>query len=112
VISDYSRKRVILDERTPAMKPAEYDMSGMFVLASGPALRTFVVRELVTGRPAEAAGIAVGDTIVSVNGQPAAALTLGGLRQLMKAGDRRTARIELERGGARRNVELRLRRLL
>ena len=112
VTFDYTRKRVILEERIPAVKPAEYDMSGMFLLASGAELRTFVVSELVKGGPAEAAGIAAGDTIVSVDGQRATVLTLGRLRELLKSGDGKVVRVELERAGTGRSVDIRLRRLL
>ncbi|MFL5563344.1 MAG: aspartyl protease family protein [Gemmatimonadaceae bacterium] len=112
VIFDYSRKRVILEPRTPVVPPAAYDMSGMFLLASGSDLRTFVVRELVQGGPAEAAGIAVGDTLVALDGQPATAVTLGSLRQRLKAGDGREVRIEVARGGGRSVHVVRLRRLL
>ena len=112
VIVDYSRKRVILEARTPAVKPAGYDMSGMFLLAYGPGLRTFVIHDLAPGGPAEHAGLAVGDTVLSVNGQPAATLTLGGVRQLLKSGDGRAVPVEVSRSGTRATHVVVLRRLL
>ena len=112
VIFDYARKRVILEPRDPAVGAAAYDMSGMFVLASGADRKTFVVRTLVTGGPAEQAGIAVGDTIVSVNGQPASSLALGALRELLKGGDGRVVRLGIEHAGTSRSVDITLRRLI
>lgn len=112
VIFDYARKRVILEARTPAMRPAEYDMSGMFLLASGEDLKTFVVRELVKGGPAEEAGIEAGDVVVALDGEPTAAMTLGSVRQRLKSGAGRAIRIEVERGRARSIHVVTLRRLV
>jgi hypothetical protein len=112
VIFDYARQRVILEPRTPAMKPAEYDMSGMFLLASGPELRTFVVHDLVKGGPAEQAGLAVGDTIIAIDGGPARSLTLGAVRERLKSGEGRIVPVEVRRRGASMRLDVRLRRLL
>lgn len=87
-------------------------MSGMFLLAEGADRTTYVVRELVRGGPAERAGIEVGDTLVALDGQPTAAITLGSVRQRLKAGDGREVRVEVERGGRRGERVVRLRRLL
>jgi hypothetical protein len=57
-----------------------YERSGMFVVNSG----TFVVAGVRPGTPASAAGIVKGDTIVSLDGTPAAQLTLGLLRDAFR----------------------------
>jgi hypothetical protein len=112
VIFDYPRHQLILEPRTPAIPLAEYDMSGMFLLAEGADRLTYVVGELVKGGPAERAGIAVGDTLVALDGEPAAAITLGSVRQRLKAGEGREMRIEVARGGRRSVHVVTLRRLL
>ena len=112
VIFDYPHHQLILEPRTPAVALAEYDMSGMFLLAEGADRLTYVVRELVRGGPADQAGIAVGDKLVSLDGQPTAAITLGSVRQRLKAGDGREMRVEVARGGRRSVRVVRLRRLL
>ena len=110
VIFDYRHERLILEPRTPPVPPADFDMSGMFVLAEGPDRRTLVIRDVVEGGPAEAAGLLVGDTIVAIAGRAAAELRLSSVRQMLRAGDGREVAVEISRGGARRNVTVRLRR--
>jgi len=112
VIFDYSRSRVILEPRVPPAAAAEYDMSGMFLLAEGPDRSRYVVSDMVKGGPAEEAGIAIGDTIVAVNGTPARSLTLGAIRRALKTGAGREVRLEVERGGRRSTRVVRLRRLV
>lgn len=112
VIFDYPHHQLVLEPRVPAIPIAEYDMSGMFLLAEGADRSTYVVGDLVKGGPAAAAGIAVGDELISVDGQPTAAITLGSVRQRLKAGAGRALRVEVEREGTRTVHVVTLRRLL
>jgi hypothetical protein len=112
VIFDYARKRVIFEPRDPAPGPAAYDMSGMFVLATGADRKTFVVRSLVDGGPAAQAGITVGDTIVSVDGRPSAGMTLDRLRRILKQRDGVTVDVVTEHDGVRAIRAITLRRLI
>ena len=112
VIFDYPHHQLVLEPRTPAVPPAEYDMSGMFLLAAGAERSRYVVGDLVKGGPADAAGIEVGDELISLDGQPTAAITLGSVRQRLKAGAGRAVRVEAGRGGRRITAVITLRRLI
>ena len=112
VIFDCPHHQLVLEPRVPAIPIAEYDMSGMFLLAEGADRSRYVVGELVKGGPAAAAGIEVGDELVSLDGQPTAAITLGSVRQRLKAGAGRALRVEVERDGERTVHVVTLRRLL
>lgn len=112
VIFDYAHHQLILEPRTPPVPVSEYDMSGMFLLAEGADRSRYVVGDLVKGGPADEAGIEVGDELISLDGQPTAAITLGSVRQRLKAGEGRVVRVEVGRGGARSTRVVRLRRLL
>ncbi len=80
VTFDYRGRRLLLRPRRPALPTLECDMSGIFVTASGPALRTFAVADVATGSAAANGGIRVGDRIVSIGGRDAGAMTLGDVR--------------------------------
>jgi C-terminal processing protease CtpA/Prc len=112
LIFDYPHSRLILEPREPAVPPSEHDMSGMYLLADGPDLRRFVVREIVPGGPAAQAGVQVGDLIVAAGGRTAASLTLSALRRLLRSRDGRDVALDVERGGARLTLTVRLRRLV
>ncbi|HET9003468.1 MAG TPA: aspartyl protease family protein, partial [Gemmatimonadaceae bacterium] len=112
VIFDYAHHQLILEPRTPPVPVAEYDMSGMFLLAEGADRSRYVVGDLVKGGPADEAGIEVGDELISLDGQPTAAITLGSVRHRLKAGEGRVVRVEVGREGARTMRLVRLRRLI
>jgi membrane-associated protease RseP (regulator of RpoE activity) len=99
VIFDYSRHRLILEQREPAVAAAEYDMSGMFVVSEPLDHHRFVVHEILANGPAAAAGVAVGDRIISVDGLPAAQLTLGELRNVLRSQPGRVVELTVEREG-------------
>lgn len=98
VIIDFARSRMILEPGREIAAPFAADMSGLLLSARGEALDTIFVRHIASGSPAEAAGLRVGDTILSVDGEPAARLGLDGLRTSFM----RSGRYELgiERAGA------------
>jgi hypothetical protein len=78
VILDYSRSRVILERNRKAFG----DLSGLEIVAEPPRFRTFVVNAVDDNSPAAAAGIQEEDTILAIDGQSTARLTLRELRRL------------------------------
>ena len=70
-----------------------------------------VIKNVLAGSPAAAAGLALDDEVLSVDGDPVAGLTLDAIRaRLRRAGQR--IRLEIRRGDATRTVELALRALI
>lgn len=76
VVLDYAHARMILEPNTHLADPSEYDMAGMMLMALGDDFHDLRVHAVLPDSPAAAAGIRDGDRITSVDGQPAAQLTL------------------------------------
>ena len=86
-ILDYSRSQMIL-ERNGNFSSGK-DLSGIEIVAEAPRFRTYVVNNVDQDSPAAAAGVHEEDTIVAVDGRPAARFTLRELRRLFaQAGER------------------------
>jgi aspartyl protease/PDZ domain-containing protein len=79
-ILDYSRSRIIL-ERNQSVSTTK-DLSGLDIVAEPPRFRTYVVNGVAADSPAAAVGVQEEDTIIAVDGQSTARLTLRELRQL------------------------------
>ena len=80
MILDYSRSQMIL-ERSQGVSTTR-DLSGLDIVAEPPRFRTFVVNSVAADSPAAAVGVQEEDTIVAVDGQPTARLTLREVRRL------------------------------
>jgi len=86
-ILDYSRSQMIL-ERSQIVSTTR-DLSGLDIVAEPPRFRTYVVNSVAADSPAAVVGVQEEDTIVAVDGQPTARLTLKELRRLFtQAGER------------------------
>ena len=102
-ILDYSRSQMIL-ERNQNVSTAK-DLSGLDLVAEPPRFTTFVVNSVAADSPAAAVGVQEEDTIVAVDGQPTASLTLRELRRLFtQAGERA---LSVRRGS--KTIRLRMR---
>ena len=87
MILDYSRSQIIL-ERNQSVSTTR-DLSGLDIVAEPPRFRTYVVNGVAADSPAATVGVQEEDTIVAVDGQPTARLTLRELRRLFtQAGER------------------------
>jgi len=111
VVFDYARERIVLEARTDLAAPFEVDMSGLFLTAPPPEFDRPTVSSVLDGSPAAAAGLAPGDEILSIDGEPASGMTLDALRALLKR-EGETRRLEVRRGAVRLTVDLHLRRLV
>ena len=97
-------------EPSPAFaEPYETDMSGM-TLAAAPG-QPVSVEYVVSGGPAANAGIAPGDTLLSVDGRRADAESLDDIRATFTT-DGARRRLTLRRGATTREVVLTLHRLI
>ena len=80
MILDYSRSKIIL-ERNENVSTIR-DLSGLEIVAEPPRFRTYIVNSVAADSPASAVGVQEEDTIMAVDGQSTARLTLRELRRL------------------------------
>ncbi|MGB8700660.1 MAG: aspartyl protease family protein [Thermosynechococcaceae cyanobacterium] len=82
-ILDYPQRQMILEPyATPPIANAyEYDLSGLWLQATGPQLNTYRIGAVYANTPAAAAKIQPGDVLKQIDGQPATQFSLAQLRQ-------------------------------
>ena len=111
VIFDHPRQRILLEPNTAFATPYDYDMSGTFLLGQGDDFKSFLVWRLFPNSPATEAGLAEGDVITSVDGKPAAKLTLEEVRRALR-GAEREVELGVKRGEQAMTVRVKLRKLV
>ena len=106
VILDFGRQQATFEPNAQLGDADEADGTGMRIWARGADLRSYYVRSVVPGSPAQEAGVRAGDSLVSVGGQPAGKLTMeeigrrtrgsGGLALVFdRAGEKRDVRLSM-----------------
>lgn len=98
LIVDYSRSRVILESRARFDVPDTVDGSGLTLASADSAGSAWRVNTVLAGSAGARAGIHTGDEVVGIDGQPAAALPFGRIRELLRA-DGVTRRLAVRRAG-------------
>jgi hypothetical protein len=111
VVFDYAHQQLILAPNLHINELEEEDKSGITIIAKGPALKQFEVAAVQPGTPGAHAGIQKGDIIAGIDGEPAADLTLVGIRELFRETGR-TCKLAIERNGQTLQVSISLRRSL
>jgi PDZ domain len=95
VILDYPHRQLILE--TPQVAPPpiyDYDLSGLWLAASGPQLNRYKVGAVTKNTPAQRAGVQIGDEIIAINNRAVSELTLVQVRQtLSQSGQEVTLRL-------------------
>ncbi|MBZ5588098.1 MAG: aspartyl protease family protein [Acidobacteriia bacterium] len=81
VTFDYGRQRLIFEPNANSSRPDTYDRAGMWINRG---TEGFDVVDVVAGGPAEAAGLKVGDRIISIGGTPARDLSLPVVRERLR----------------------------
>jgi len=112
VIFDYPGQRMILEANANFNEPYEFDMSGLFVIAEGPALNPFKIYSIVQNSPGFDAKLRLGDVIEKIDGRPASSFTLEQVRQIFKEGEGKTHILGIRRGEKLWESKIRLRRLI
>jgi len=103
---DYAHQTLWLQPNALAATPEVFDRSGLWISRAGDG--GIAIADVATGSAAADAGLAVGDEIVSINGQPARGIELYALRERFKGpvGTRFELRLHSEHGD--RTVVLKL----
>ncbi len=108
VTFDYSHQTLYLNRLSPPPADAgRFDRSGMWINASTGA---YEVKSIAANSPAAQAGLAEGDLITSLNGEPAVAEHLSDARTMLRALPAGTEiAVTYQRGGAEQRTTLKLR---
>jgi len=102
---DYARQTLTLAPNAQFAIHETYDRSGTFLLAPGGKITVVDVR---AGTPAAAAGLARGDTIVSIDGKDAGAMGLAAVRDAFRGADGTAIVLSVTGAGGARTVTLTL----
>lgn len=108
LVFDLRRQRLLVQPARSIARPFEYDMTG-FDLSPGE--QGLAIVSVHDGSPASAAGLEVGDTVLAVDGRPAAEWDFFDLMQLFRR-EGATLSLVVARRGHRREVTLTLRPLV
>lgn len=111
VTFDYPDRQLFLEPYATPVADFDYDMSGLFLVSAGPDFKRVTIQSVADGTPAQEAGLVKGDEIVTVDGRKAGTLSLDQIRDLLKK-DGATCVLGIARGEERREVRLKLRRLV
>ncbi|HEV2617330.1 MAG TPA: PDZ domain-containing protein [Candidatus Acidoferrales bacterium] len=84
VILDYPEQTVIFEPNAHFGDLFIADMSGMVLVATPPDFRAFGVARVIEKSPAELAGIAVGDMLEKIDGNPASEYSLNDIRSVFR----------------------------
>jgi len=84
LILDYPEQFAILQPNPHFTDSFVADMSGLVLVASPPDFRAFGVARVIANSPAAAAGIAVGDMIEKIDGNPASEYSLSDVRAILR----------------------------
>jgi hypothetical protein len=106
---DYSRRRLIAERSAAYGRRDTYDRSGMW-LGQDAGKPDFVVVDVMAGGPAAAAGLAIGDHVVAIDGRATSGLLLPTARLKMRTDSVGTAvQLRVVRSDSARNVTIVLR---
>ena len=84
IVLDYPEQFVIFEPNAHFNDLFVADMSGLVLVATPPDFRAFGVARVIEKSPAELAGIAVGDMLEKIDGNPASDYTLNDIRALLR----------------------------
>jgi hypothetical protein len=110
VTLDYQHKRMIFEPHAGTNTPFEADMAGAGLILND-SLTAIVVDYLVPGMPAAEAGLMVGDSVMTIDGQPASAALLRETRKRFRRDGERIV-LRVKRGEETKEITFTTRRLI
>ncbi|MFY9572414.1 MAG: PDZ domain-containing protein [Blastocatellia bacterium] len=110
LILDYGRNRIILEPNASFKDVIGPALSGVKIFAAGSDYKTFRIDELLEDSPATEAGLQKDDIILSVDGRPAAELTLSTMLETLNKPA--PHKLSVRRGGQTLQITLTARRLI
>jgi PDZ domain-containing protein len=111
LVLDYSGQFFFLEPNPRLLDIFTGDMSGLGLIAIPPDYRSYEIAQVMPGSPASDSGFAVGDILVSIDGNPASDSTLDDVRALLRQEDS-THKITVQRGGKSVDLTIKLKRLI
>lgn len=112
VVFDYEKNLIALKKNSQFDQPFEYDMSGIYPIATGPGLNIFKIHRIAKNSPAEAAGLKAGDIINAIDKQDTTKMTLEQIKKILKSEAGRKLNLQISRGGKPLQISLTLKRLI
>ncbi len=105
VTFDYPHYQMLLAPNAAYSAPFNYDRSGLFLIDNAGAHTVLGVRD---GTAGATAGLAKGDVIMSIDGKPAASMTLAQIRTVFSSASGTTIRLHVKNASGERDVTLTL----
>lgn len=112
VAFDYPSSTLYLKKNHQFKRRFEYNLSGLDIIAHGPGYKTFEVVHVASNTPAESAGMAVGDIIISIDGKGAAEMDLDGINSFFRSKQGSFVNIIVLRKGNLQQFKFKLKRLV
>ncbi len=84
---DYPHRRLLITPNRDFSERFEFDMGGLLLRAADTKFDRFLVRQVVPGSPAMAAGLEIGDELLAINGNATATMTITAIRRLFRQPD-------------------------
>ena len=109
VILNYTRRQLILEPNQFLDQPYEYDMSGLWLEATGADLDIFRVKTVFADSPAAQVDLQPGDIITQVDGQSVSTLKLEQVQERL-IGDGQVRQLTVQRRGQSMQIQLQLQR--
>lgn len=109
---DYANNRIFLRPNADFPRPFEADKTGIRLVAVGPDLRELSITGILSGSSAEAAGLKVGDKVVSINGMGVVTRTLQEWREYLRESGQASFDFVVERDGRPMTVKVEARAVI
>jgi C-terminal processing protease CtpA/Prc len=98
IIFDYTRNRMILEPNRLFPLPMTFNRSGCFLTQKDDAI---IVHTVLSGTPADDAGLKAGDRLLKINKVSVDQVTLNQVKAMLNGPDGQALKVKVERNGRR-----------